>query len=274
MPNPVGIPLTIALALAGCSPEIDADMTTETSQAAAAARFSDRDRALAEAVFQGSAAEIAALVEAGGNPSAVNEEGKPLLLLPVEAGDVETFRALLAAGADPLRRLPNGQIPMQYAVQAAGTEFTAAMLDAGADPDARNGADEPMTYHAAMWNQWEDVKLLVEAGADLEAFVHGKYGDTLLGYYVGGQWDKAYWLLERGARPDYELKAAAPGQKHRIGTKPILEAIFWRDVDPGAFPELAEWQARAQALILERGYERPPEPERFREDRERRMRGG
>lgn len=236
----------------------------------AAMRFDDANRPLALAAAEARTDEIAALVAAGGDPDAVNEEGRPLMLLPVDHGDLATFRALLAAGGDPDLRLPKGQTLMQNVVQVPGTSFTETMLAAGVDPDMRNGNDEPMTRHAALWNEWEDVKLLIEAGADLEAVAHGTPGNTLLSFYAMGAWDKVHWLMSRGARADYERLDAPRGHEDRIGATPILEAIFWRDTDPVAFPEGAAWQARAQDLALRQGYERPPEPARFRQDRLRR----
>lgn len=268
--------LLITLALTACAPDNPDTMTADFSSAASAsaALFAEPNRRLAEAAARGDAGAIAGLVASGADPNAVNREHKPLMLLAVEARSLSAFNALLAAGANPAMRLPNGQVVLQYLVQHEDPAYLKAALDAGADPGLRNGNDEPMIYHAAMWNRWEALTALVEAGADVNAPAHGDAGETVLAHYAMGQWDKVHWLMQHGARADHSISAAPEGHADRIGAKPVLESIFWRDVDPQKFPELAAAQQKVQALALEQGYEKPPEPRRFRDDRERRLRGG
>ncbi|MEI2455453.1 ankyrin repeat domain-containing protein [Lysobacter firmicutimachus] len=225
--------------------------------------FSGPELALAEAAAAGRGDEVRRLVsEERADPNAVSPGGLPLLAWPILHGNADGVAALLDAGADPNRAVPALGTVMVWAAKAERPELLRALLDHGGDANAQDLDRQPLTRVAALAGRWDNVRLLIEHGADIDAPAHGRPGDTVLAYYSRGQFDKAHWLLERGADPGHRLDAAADPE--RIGAQPVVENVYWWPVDAGKFPQLAQWQQRCQALLAERGLSLPREPAHLR----------
>jgi hypothetical protein len=160
-------------------------------------------------------------------------------------------------------------------VQAAKAADPAALrklLDSGANANTMSSDREPLIIVAQMAGRWDNVKLLIERGADINAFAHGNRANTVLAFYSAGQFDKALWLLEHGADPGYRIESAAA--PNRIGAQPVVENIYWWPVHTGQYPALAQAQRKCQDIIAARGFKAPPEPEHLRQLRESRQRAG
>jgi ankyrin repeat protein len=215
--------------------------------------------ALANAAARGDAVEVARLVrERHADPDAISSGGLPLIAWPILQGNAAGVRALLDNGADANLAVPGAGTVMVWAASAKDPAILAAFLDHRGDADARNRDGEPLLKLAALANAWDNVRLLVERGADVDAHSPGQPGDTVLGYYSAGQFDKAQWLLEHDADPGYRIATARSPE--RVGAQPIVENIYWWPVNAGRFPQLAHAQQRCQALIAERGFTMPKEP--------------
>lgn len=150
-------------------------------------------------------------------------------------------------------------------VNAARSDDPAALGDLlarGGDANARNRDGEPLLLVAQLAGQWDNVKLLVEHGADVNAHPDGRPGDTVLAFYSAGQFDKVHWLLEHGADPSHRIQSAAAAA--RVGTQPIVENIYWWPVQAGQFPALAQWQRKSQDLLAARGITAPEQPAHLR----------
>ncbi len=221
-------------------------------------------QALALAAEHGDAKEIRRLIkDEGVNPDTLfTEDGMPLVAWPVFTGNPAGLKAMLENGADPNARVPmplvvrykDGSVgtyyknnAMVWAAKADDPIYLKLLLDHGGDPNTRNSNDETLLKQARlMGDQWENVKLLVERGADVNA---KSQTSTVVEMYAGlGAFMQAHWLLEHGATP----------------TKHTVEAIYWRPTrleDP-------MWQRRCQEWLLQRGYERPPMPKGMRKLRE------
>ena len=222
--------------------------------------FSGPELALARAAANGDADEVLRLVrQENADPNAVSPGGLPLVAWPVLQGSVDGVSALLDNGADPDREVPAAGRAIVWAAKAPDPRLLQAFLDHGGDVDGRNADGEPLALVAALAGRWDNVKLLVERGADINASARGAPGDTLLGHYSAGRFDKALWLLEHGADPGHAI-ASAPVED-RIGAQPIVENIYWWPVQAGRFPQLAQAQQRCQALLAERGFPAPAEPQ-------------
>ena len=221
--------------------------------------FSGPELALAEAAAAGRRDEVLRLArEERADPNAVSPGGLPLLAWPILHGNAEGAAALLDAGADPNRAVPALGTVMVWAAKAERPELLRTLLEHGGDPDAHDLDRQPLTRVAALAGHWDNVRLLIEHGAQVDAVAHDRRGDTLLAYYSRGQFDKAHWLLERGADPGHRLDNAADPQ--RVGAQPVVENVYWWPVDAGKFPQLAQWQQRCQALLAARGLHLPQEP--------------
>lgn len=222
------------------------------------AHFNGRELALARAAADGDGAEVARLIADGADPNAVSPGGLPLLAWPVLHGNVAGVQALLDGGADPDHAAPGAGSVMGWAVRADDPDILRAFLDRGGDADARGPDGVPLTKVAAIAGRWPNVQLLIERGADPDAHPPGVPGDTVLGYYSAGQFDKAHWLLEHGADPGYSIESAPTAA--RTGAQPIVENVYWWPVNAGRFPQLAQWQQRCQDMLAQRGYTAPAEP--------------
>ena len=238
--------------------------------------WSGPDAALADAAACGDAGDVRAAVARGADPNAIGRREMPMLLWPVLAGSEAGFRALLEAGADPNLRIDRSRtgagadegapqrdsLALALLAQGDYATFLDAALVRGLDPNAVSGG-EPLVWRMALGGQWESVKRLIEAGAEVDVNdVEGGPRYTLLGYYSTGAFDKALWLLDQGADPGIAItRQRDDGSPYEA--YPILENVFYYEVDGRAFPGLAAAQGEMQRRVLSMGYERPPRPRRY-----------
>lgn len=231
---------------------------------------------LAIAAERGDVAEVRRLMkEEGVDPDRIfSVDGMPLLAWPILTRSPAGLKAMLENGADPNARSPKpihrvhqGRViatyyednAMVWAAKAEDPIYLKLLLDHGGDPNTRNSNNETLLKQAFLaGNQWENVKLLVERGADVNAT---SQGETLLVHYASrGAFKHVYWLLEHGADPLHNGLRAPDAPKKQSH---VVDAIFWH---PG-FPELREWQRRCQQWLLARGIQRSPMPKHFRQMR-------
>ncbi len=224
-----------------------------------ARHFTGPELALARAAASGDADEVRTLVrEQRADPNAISPGGLPLIAWPVLQDNVAGVVALLDNGADPNRAAPGNGHVIAWAAKAADPRLLQAFLDHGGNPNAANADQEPLAMVAALARRWDNVKLLLERGADVNASSHGMPGDTLLGHYSAGQFDKAEWLLQHGADPGARIEQAI--DTSRVGAQPIVENIYWWPVQANRFPALAQAQQRCQDIIAARGHVAPAQP--------------
>jgi uncharacterized protein len=223
-----------------------------------AEHFNGKERDLAKAAADGNRKAIKSAIAAGANPNFRSAKGMPLLLWPMYKENPDGFAALLEAGANANQTDHRGSPASTFAAKNPDIRYLEALLHAGTNPNARNTDREPLTFVAAMAGNWPHVQLLIEQGAEIDAFNHENYGDTLLAYYAYGQFDRAFWLLERGADPTFKIQDALA--KNRIGAQPILELIFHYKIDAKAFPQGVAAQKKCQEFVMEKGIKPVPEP--------------
>ena len=229
-------------------------------------------QALAVAAEFGDAAEVRRLMkEEGVNPDKhFSPEGMPLIAWPVFTKNPEGLKAMLENGADPNAAMPyplppdrtprNNDNAMVWAAKQEDSIYLRHLLGHGGDPNTRNVNNETLLFQAFIWhNQWQNVQLLVERGADINAQSQQK---TILHDYAGsGGFKQSYWLLEHGADPKANDGLPLPERERSL----IIESIFWKPIKAG---EGREWQVKCQQWLLTRGYKRLPMPEHYRRDRE------
>lgn len=84
--------------------------------------------------------------------------------------DFGAVRKLLEAGADPNARDQNGQTPLHHAARIGDEEVCKLLIDAGADVEAEFEFNGARPLAVAVFHANEDVcKLLIDAGADYHA---------------------------------------------------------------------------------------------------------
>ncbi|MDR7194773.1 ankyrin repeat domain-containing protein [Luteimonas terrae] len=262
------------VALSGCVLAVpSADSSGE--RAAAARVFEDPNlQALAIAAGSGDAETVRRLMrDEGVDPDGVfwgRDGGTPMLAWPIYRGNPEGLRAMLENGADPnaKTRYPSNDGIVRYhsnamvwAARQKDPAYLQILLDHGGDPDTRNPNREALLFESYIHgNQWQNVQLLVERGADVN--VQASPGSTILTSYAGrGGFRMAHWLLEHGADPSLQFSFGKPIQR---SDSHAIKAIFWH---PGNSSD-PDWQVRCQRWLLANGFERPSMPEYFRKMRE------
>ncbi|WP_363733947.1 ankyrin repeat domain-containing protein [Stenotrophomonas indicatrix] len=262
----IAYPALMAAALfliPGCTPQ---------STHGASSYFKGKALELAVASEQGAADTITRLVkDEGVDPDKVfaRDAGIPLLAWPLRAKNLDGLRALLDNGANPNarayktvdgRRLGYNNA-MVYAAKMDDPRFLKLLLKHGGDPNTRNSAGETLLFQAFIaGNQWENVKLLIENGANINESNRGT-ADTILSWYTTrGGFEHAYWLLEHGADPTVMLKSSIGAPDRML----IAEHIFWGITTPDLLP----WQKKCQQWLVARGIPRPPMPKGIRDKRE------
>ena len=172
--------------------------------------------AAAEAIRRGRPAELHGLIAAGLDVDHRGSRGMNLLKWALASNCPECFEALLEAGASTEHFVAGeytGRVDQLFlqplldlAASADKPAFLALALEHGADPDARDvyGSD-PVMFSAILYGRLENVRLLAEAGANVNA----RSADltTPVHFAVGAnRYEIACYLLEQGADPSLENK--------------------------------------------------------------------
>jgi ankyrin repeat protein len=177
--------------------------------------------ALPDAAADASAGVVAALLAGGADPGACDDGGMSALRRAVRAGKGETLALLVNRGATDdstdvdrfigaCRRADRQSAEQLLAehpglrdrltdddtaavVEAAGSASAAAvglMLDLGFSPDARNGFGEQPLHSAAYAGNADMVRLLIDAGADVDGR-DARFDATPLAFATVGSGERA-----------------------------------------------------------------------------------
>ena len=175
---------------------------------------SDEALAAAEAIRRGRPGELRRLIRAGLDVDQRGKRGMNLLKWALASNSPECFEALLEAGASTEHFVAGeytGKVDqlflqplMDLAASADESTFLALALEHGADANARDvyGSDT-VVFSAILYGRLENVRLLVEAGADVNA--RGGSRRTPLHKAVSiNRYEIACYLLAEGADSSLE----------------------------------------------------------------------
>ena len=136
---------------------------------AATASGAPRDLPLTEAVRQGSAAAVEALLDDRVDVNAQAAGGATALHWAVRLDRLDLVELLIAAGADVMAANAFDVTPLSLAAVNGSAEMIAALLEAGADPNVTMAGSEAVILTAARTGRPAAVRMLVAHGADVNA---------------------------------------------------------------------------------------------------------
>jgi ankyrin repeat protein len=160
----------------------------------------------------------------------VDENGNTPLHLAALRGDAEEVDALLARGADAKAANKRGGTPLHY---GSGSErIVRALLAAGAKADilSEDGMT-PLMSAVMRGTAFPVAKLLVDAGADVNAAHPDDKIGTLALAIFGGDRRTVRLLLERGAKPDAKGEVTPLAQATFVGDIDTVRLLLDRGVD-------------------------------------------
>ncbi|TGM43982.1 ankyrin repeat domain-containing protein [Leptospira biflexa] len=169
---------------------------------------------LLQAVIKGDKGKLETLINNGANPNYLEDEKLPLLIWAICANNLDSYEVLLKAGGDPnmggnfqkdirSKSIPeDGWSSMVYASALSNPSFLKMAIKYGGDLNAQkgnSGTGFPLLV-ATRFGQFENIKILIEAGADIN--IHNEkytyYSAPILAITTYPRYDIAIWLLEHG----------------------------------------------------------------------------
>ena len=224
-----------------------------------------------QAVLSGDRAAVQRLIRSGADVNAANRYGVTALLLAAQRGHADLIDVLLKAGASVKAaetKLPEGQTLLMHASRTGNVASMKALIAAGSSVNARETrTGTTAAIWAATGNRAEAVRVLAEAGADLDvlskitSYPHTQNGVLLSGLeegysYVGqtvlprGGWSAAMYAAREGA-VDATRALAESGASLDLtdpeGTTALIVAIINGHYDvaavliaKGANPDIAD----------------------------------
>lgn len=215
--------LITVLALTACAGPRIGGYTVESS-------FSDQAVAkLAKAAIRGDRAEVLRLAKNGVPVNMTGHEDITPLLWTLYMDSPNGMEALLEAGANPNQKSIKGWSPLTWAAGGNKPDLLATLLRHGGDPnsdDTGRFEDRPLPL-AASEGRLANVKLLLEAGADIN--VHDIYGHSAPGQAIAatGSYEVAAYLLERGYSHDIQELAVITDIRH---VPPDSDKGRWKEI--------------------------------------------
>jgi ankyrin repeat protein len=197
------------------------------------------------AVARGNLAGIELALESGVDVNARDEYGDTALSAAIR--NPEAVRRLLKAGANPNLFGVNDSLPLSGAAIAGQLEVMKLLLEAGADLEGRSEGGEsptPLAY-AVSGGRVEAVAVLLEAGADVNASQFESEDGSALGKAIGrGRVDMVRLLIAAGA----DVNARGKTSEVRDG-QPVREAPPLTAAAAGGKPEIVQLLLVAGARV-------------------------
>ena len=158
---------------------------------------------LCDAISDGNEKEMDRLLKSGGDINAVGKDGMNPLLWALSMNDIKIYEMVLKKGGDPNIKITAGsgagKSVMSMICRAKKDDFLRLTLKYGWKPTLKDARFYCPMHEAVRNLSLEKVKLLVEAGADVNQKNDGDTPINIAGML--NQFDIVYYLLQNGADP-------------------------------------------------------------------------
>ena len=154
------------------------------------------------------AAEVLAMINAGADVHAKNNDGNTPLHAAAWKGNAEVIPVLIKAGADVHAKNNDGNTPLHSAAFWGKAEVIPVLIKAGADVNAKNNHGDTPLHAMARTGRAEVISILLQARADVNA--KNVLGDTPLDCAkTANHWNAAK-LLEDAMRQQSRQREKPP----------------------------------------------------------------
>jgi ankyrin repeat protein len=200
---------------------------------------------LVEAVLEDDGARIRSLAQAGADVNALPAKGAPPLLWAMHFDRPVAMITLLELGADACKHIPAlyGDSVIMAVIRTERIEQLRLLLSANVDPNCKvsEPGDLSLLAIAARSGPLEQVKLLVEAGADID--FRNEFRSTPVSKAIaGGNFDIVLYLLQSGYRHQLD-EVAGLVQLNRASSErePDRQAVIaWLKANGISYPQFPE----------------------------------
>jgi ankyrin repeat protein len=198
-----------------------------------------REKRLVKAARAGDVERVRGLLAEGADANVKVGGSRTALGVAAEQGHLAVVQALLAAGADPNARGPMAMTPLMEAARVNHAEVMRALLAAGADVLVSltqiPGSCDSALHFAAIANAREAARLLVEAGAEVDARDEMQNTPLMLATEAG-QFGCAAFFIGAGAdlNATNSYQDTALGMAAREGFEPLVALLLEAGADPRA----------------------------------------
>jgi len=160
-------------------PEIEYNLTLGRSgMSALQESISLPDSVITHWATVGDSAAIADWLANGGNPNRPDFNAYSLLSVAAYSHQIAIVRMLLTAQADVNQAGWNGYTPLHHAVGADDTTIIGLLIAAGADLEKRDEADRTPLFLAVDWARLPALKALLSHGADANSIHHYQINES------------------------------------------------------------------------------------------------
>jgi len=150
--------------------------------------------ALVYASWQGQTRVAELLIEAGADVNAQTNYGWTALMSASSRGHPEFAQLLIEAGADVTLKTNSGDTAMKLARESGHAEVLALLIETSGNTSEINN----LLFRAVIRDDFDEVKWLIEAGADINALNKSGYTALMLASYLG-RTEVAKLLVNAGA---------------------------------------------------------------------------
>ena len=205
--SPVGLFVLSVVLICGCSPglvtkEDKAEAIVAKAKVDAAAKPKYSDAAVVQAAMDGKKTVIQQAIKDGNAATAVNFEGFSPLHSAAFGGQLDIVEMLVEAGMS-LDQPSEGKAmtALHTAAYNGHTSVVQYLLDHGVPVDQRDGEGKSALIHASSGPFPETVKVLLDAGADVNLADQTEGFTALMTAAAEGQLEVVKLLMANGADP-------------------------------------------------------------------------